>query len=84
MAAKYIRMDKKFKQQHFSDAVKEKMFSQMARERRRIGVREIAEEIGISAATLSRVENGKTPDIETVFKVCIWLDRKSSDFYNDK
>lgn len=34
------------------------------------GVREFAREIGISAATLSRVERGKLPDIETFGKLC--------------
>jgi DNA-binding Xre family transcriptional regulator len=34
------------------------------------GVRELAREIGISAATLSRVERGKLPDIETFGKLC--------------
>jgi transcriptional regulator with XRE-family HTH domain len=37
------------------------------------GVREVAEEVGISAATLSRVERGHLPDIETFGKVCRWL-----------
>ena len=30
-------------------------------------------EIGISKATLSRIENGKTPDAITLLKVCNWL-----------
>ncbi len=34
------------------------------------GVREFAREIGISAATLSRIETGKLPDIETFGKLC--------------
>lgn len=34
------------------------------------GVRDFAREIGISAATLSRVERGKLPDIETFGKLC--------------
>lgn len=37
------------------------------------GVREVAKEIGISPATLSRVERGHLPDIETFSKVCSWL-----------
>jgi transcriptional regulator with XRE-family HTH domain len=36
-------------------------------------VRDVAKEIGISPATLTRVEAGKQPDIETFQKVCIWL-----------
>jgi transcriptional regulator with XRE-family HTH domain len=37
------------------------------------GIREAAREIGISAATLSRVERGNVPDIGTFAKVCSWL-----------
>jgi transcriptional regulator with XRE-family HTH domain len=37
------------------------------------GLREVANEIGISHATLSRIENGKLPDIETFKKICEWL-----------
>jgi len=37
------------------------------------GTREIAKEIGISAATLSRVERRHVPDLETFGKVCKWL-----------
>ncbi len=38
-----------------------------------MGVREAAKEVGVSAATLSRVENGKLPDLETFGKICRWL-----------
>lgn len=37
------------------------------------GIREAAKEVGVSPATLSRVENGKVPDLETFGKVCSWL-----------
>lgn len=37
------------------------------------GIREVAKEIGVSTATLSRIENGKLPDIETFSKACKWL-----------
>ena len=37
------------------------------------GIREVAGEIGISAATLSRVERGKMPDLDTFGKICKWL-----------
>lgn len=37
------------------------------------GVREVAVEIGISAATLSRIECGKQPDLGTFSKICKWL-----------
>jgi transcriptional regulator with XRE-family HTH domain len=52
----------------------------MARERRGAkGVREAAAEIGISPATLSRIEAGKLPDIATFRKLCIWLAIDASD-----
>jgi transcriptional regulator with XRE-family HTH domain len=37
------------------------------------GVREVASEIGVSPATLSRVERGFLPDVETFSKICRWL-----------
>jgi transcriptional regulator with XRE-family HTH domain len=36
-------------------------------------LREVAAEIGISAATLLRVEGGKIPDVATFGKLCNWL-----------
>lgn len=38
------------------------------------GIREVAKEIGVSPATLSRVERGYMPDIETFRKICNWLE----------
>lgn len=38
-------------------------------------LREIADLTGVSAPTLSRLErNGTTPDLETFFALCVWLD----------
>ena len=37
------------------------------------GIREAAQEIGISPATLTRVEGGRLPDIATFQKICSWL-----------
>lgn len=43
--------------------------------RGRRGLRAVAEEIGgISASTLSRVEQGKVPDLETFVRLCQWLE----------
>lgn len=39
-----------------------------------MGIREAAKEIGISHSTLSRVERGFLPDLETFGKICKWLD----------
>lgn len=38
-----------------------------------VGIREAAQEIGISPATLSRVERGNLPDLQTFGKICGWL-----------
>lgn len=43
------------------------------------GVREIANSIGISPATLSRVERGSIPDLQTFAKICDWLKIEPSD-----
>ena len=43
-------------------------------------LREVAEEIGISAATLMRIESGRTPDVETFGKVCRWLGIDPGEF----
>lgn len=37
------------------------------------GVRAAAREIGISSATLSRVENGHLPDLQNFGLICRWL-----------
>ncbi len=37
------------------------------------GIRKVAREIGISHATLSRVERGHLPDLENYQKICRWM-----------
>lgn len=46
-----------------------------------IGLREAAIEIGISYATLSRIENKKVPDLMTYAKVCEWLKVDMKSFF---
>ena len=47
----------------------------LAREKRGdVGIRATAKVIGISSATLSRIERGFLPDLETFGKVCKWLE----------
>lgn len=49
-------------------------FGQLIVEKRgAAGVRAAAKEIGISAATLSRVENGYLPDLQNFRLICQWL-----------
>lgn len=56
----------------FSESIKSKRGS--------IGLRTLANEIGVSASTLSRIEQGNLPDIDTYLKLCEWLE-VSSDFF---
>lgn len=51
-----------------------RLSSRLAAKRDLRGVREVAAEIGISPATVSRVERGHSPDLETFAKICRWLD----------
>lgn len=44
-------------------------------------LREAAEKIGISSATLSRIENGKTPEVDTFCNLCTWLETKPNDYF---
>lgn len=45
----------------------------LRRERGERGIRDAAREIGVSPATLSRVERGYLPDLQTFGKICRWL-----------
>jgi transcriptional regulator with XRE-family HTH domain len=38
------------------------------------GIRAAAADVGISPATLSRIENGHLPDLETFRRLCVWLE----------
>jgi transcriptional regulator with XRE-family HTH domain len=45
------------------------------------GLRTIAQEIGnVSAATLSRIEQGKIPDVDTFIRICKWLNVSTDTF----
>lgn len=61
------------------------LFSSMLKNRRgKKGLRAIAEEIGdVSFSTLSRVEQGKIPDIDTYIKICKWLDVTTDTFIKE-
>jgi transcriptional regulator with XRE-family HTH domain len=45
-----------------------------------LGVRAAAKEIGISPATLSRIENGHMPDLATFAEICKWLNEDPAQF----
>lgn len=47
----------------------------------RLSLRELAIELGISAATLSRIERGKKPDLESFGQLCAWMNEDASRFF---
>ncbi|WP_319422043.1 helix-turn-helix domain-containing protein [Pleurocapsa sp. FMAR1] len=48
------------------------------------GLRETAKEIGnVSPSTISRVENGKTPDMDTFLAICDWLEVPLNELIKD-
>lgn len=59
----------------------ELLASMIKSKRAKKGLRDTAEEIGdISAATLSRIEQGNLPDVETFIRLCKWL-KVSTDVF---
>jgi transcriptional regulator with XRE-family HTH domain len=49
------------------------------------GLRAVAQEIGgLSASTLSRIEQGNVPDVDTFFKICKWLKVSTDEFTDEK
>jgi len=52
----------------------QRLGQQLRRRRAGRGIREVAKEIGVSAATLSRVERSNLPDLETFAKICEWME----------
>lgn len=65
-------MSKTLDTQKFSEMIKSK--------RGNIGLRVLSKEIGISPSTLSRIEQGNLPDIDTYIKLCEWLDVSTEYF----
>jgi transcriptional regulator with XRE-family HTH domain len=52
----------------------QELASQLRERRGKRGLREVAQEIGeVSASTLSRIEQGKLPDLDTFVRICRWL-----------
>ena len=63
------------------DKVRLGQIGTLLRERRGTrGVRDTAKDIGVSPATLSRIENGKQPDLATFEKLCRWLEMSPLEF----
>ena len=53
----------------------ERLASLVRKKRGSLGLREVSADIGnVSPSTLSRVESGKMPDMETFLALCNWLE----------
>jgi len=62
----------------------EKLASMLKSKRGSQGLRAIAKEIGgVSASTLSRIEQGNVPDVETFLKLCKWLEVSTNEFSSE-
>lgn len=59
----------------------EELAAKLREQRGTRGLREIAKEIGdVSASTLSRIEKGNIPDLDTFVRICRWLGVSSEAF----
>lgn len=65
----------KFRSKEFSKAVKTKRLISQP-----IDLRSLADMLGIAHATISRVENGSTPDLKTYCALCAWLGVKADKY----
>jgi transcriptional regulator with XRE-family HTH domain len=65
-----------------SSTLNTELFAEMLKNKRgEKGLRTVAEEIGgVSYATLSRVEQGKIPDVNTFIRICKWMEVSSDTF----
>ncbi len=66
-----------YDRERLSKAVRTKRLIDM-----KIDIRSAASEIGISPATLSRIENKKTPDIVVMASVCNWIEQPMDLFFH--
>ena len=54
------------------------------RQARHLSWRALASEAGVSASTLTRMQQGKSPDVNTFSALTSWLDIPAERFYNDQ
>jgi DNA-binding XRE family transcriptional regulator len=63
----------------------EKLSTMLKSKRGEKGLRAVAQEIGgVSASTLSRIEQGKVPDVDTFIKICSWLGVSTEEFSSEE
>lgn len=50
------------------------------RQGKRLTWKKVAEEAGVSASTLTRIAQGKRPDVDTLAALCTWSGLNADDF----
>lgn len=69
-----------FDNQAFAKASTSEMLRQTIKEKRKIGLREFAEQAGVLSSEFSRISWGKTVDITTFIKICNWMGKSPFQF----
>jgi transcriptional regulator with XRE-family HTH domain len=71
---------------HMATTLNSELLAGMIKEKRGKRVlRDVSIEIGdVSPATLSRIEQGKIPDVDTFIKLCKWLETPTDTFIIDQ
>lgn len=76
-------MPKRLNYQKLVKDIIDKRFNMEFKQKKRIGIREISKEIGISAPTFSRVIHGGAIEVDTLLAICGWL-KKDINLYIKK
>lgn len=63
----------KFNYKKFAKDINERKFKESYELKAPFGLRQMAKEISVSPATLSRILNGKKADVDTILLICTWL-----------
>jgi len=72
-------MKYEFDSKEFSRQIKTKRIIEL-----NVGLRDIAKKAKVSISTLSRVENGKIPDMPSLINICNWLSSSPASFFKLK
>lgn len=55
-----------------------------ARSERKVTWRKVAEQSGVSASTLTRISQGKRPDVDSLASLCSWASLSADDFWRSE
>lgn len=69
-------MGYKFDTLEFSKRIKTKRVIELS-----TGLREVAQKVKVSPASISRMERGSVPEMKSFLKMCGWLQSSPQDFF---